>query len=326
MEEYEKTVSVQIMHLFAPLKRSTKDSVIEDLSKMRERGESVGCLPTVYLTELPTEISLQIQALKNENKALRAQLLSKGINPTVEETQLPKNINNIANTAQQNHAQHQDPDKRGYKLKKISSFRNLMEIKTPHLGASAPPRRDLPPLDAKGLPQTVHRPPKQTVEIEVVKHLQQGTGLLKKMKWSGPKVRVFKVSRDMMQLERESLNLVSFEPTQIHLRYITAMENRTESTTDPKLAEAGFCIYYDTTGRRQRNRWFDVVAPTAADYILWTKGLQLVLETLAKSENTGARLQAELKNLTIEIPVTMINHWYVQHFPEGCMDDGEESL
>ncbi|GAB5360692.1 hypothetical protein AAMO2058_000648900 [Amorphochlora amoebiformis] len=314
-KDYEKQALVQIMHLFAPLDRSTKDRILEDLQKMRDRNESVGCLPKVYITGIASGLATELDVLRAENKELKAQLKDHGI--TVD----PGGQDDIFSKSN-----------RGDKLKRISSFHALPEIKTPNLMSQTPsnaPGPDLSSLDTKD-PSTQSQEviSGQTVTIEVVKHLQQGTGLLKKMRWSAPKIRVFKLSKDMQYLERESLNFLSFEPTRIHLNHITAMESDTRSTVAPDLREAGFCILYDPSGKgsKKNSRFFDVIAPTAADYLLWTRGLQLVLETRAGSKATGSALKAELLSLTIEIPVTMINHWYVQHFPNGCMDDGDDAL
>mmetsp|Transcript_5104 Transcript_5104/g.10123 ORF Transcript_5104/g.10123 Transcript_5104/m.10123 type:complete len:94 (+) Transcript_5104:39-320(+) len=90
MEEYEQNVRTRIMHLFAPLGRPTKDSVLEDLSKMRERDDTVGCLPTVYLTGTP-EIAAELRSLREENKQLRQQIHDAGLTPCVTETPLLNN-------------------------------------------------------------------------------------------------------------------------------------------------------------------------------------------------------------------------------------------
>uniref|UniRef100_A0A7S2U0Y0 PH domain-containing protein n=1 Tax=Lotharella oceanica TaxID=641309 RepID=A0A7S2U0Y0_9EUKA len=187
------------------------------------------------------------------------------------------------------------------------------------------PAGEIPPLK-EGKEAVPSLQTEQTVTIQILKHLQQGTGLLKRMRWSGPKVRVFRLSRDMEYLERESLNFLSFEPTRIPLDHIKAMENTTASTADPELAAAGFCLYYDPNGRGRKTAFFDCIAPTGADYILWTKGLRLLLETRAKSKSEGQKLKRELLELTLDIPITTINHWFVQHFPNGCMDDGDDKL
>eukprot|EP00466_Bigelowiella_natans_P001537 jgi/Bigna1/89667/estExt_fgenesh1_pg.C_530065 len=321
-------VSEQIMHLFAPLKKNTKDDIIDDLKKMRDRDESIGCLPTVYITAgIAPELSAELKRLRAENSALRDQLKGHGFLPVVSEDR-HKVLTFEGKEGRTS---------KGSKLKKISSFHKLPEIKTPMLAAQT--TQKIPPLDWKTMDSDFPSDSSgQTVEIEIVKHLQQGTGLLKKMRWSAPKIRVFRLSKNMQYLQRESLNFLSFAPTRIHLNHITAMEHRTSSTTDPELAEAGFCIFYDLTNQ-SKVAWKSYMTVVfgyvvICDNILYiavvggkeVAGLQLVLEHRAKSTSTGAKLKAELLELTLKIPVTSINHWYVHHFPNGCMTDGEESL